>query len=291
MVSECKWEESKATEIGNSSESDRKTSTTSNFIEESTTDKKPCLSRNTLLDAASDFFYSPSFQDKKYNFMTKNCKIFEVALKEYNDNKSERLFRKKQKMIKQTNGNEISKEEEAEEEENEEEGKFGDGITDSLSGITSANIEHRIEFTDIYNIYLKDFEESVTEFITSYGCTIEEFYEECDFAINDKFCALFEEHKHHSLVETILMSTDYMHFVDSMLDHARNNLEVVSFNPYDSHKSHQSIEKILSGRGDGEKRNKDPDMKDINNSFKNLHCIGEGKYAEEDVSGEEKTVK
>ena len=129
--------------------------------------------------------------------------------------------------------------------------------------------------------YLKDFEESVTEFITSYGCTIEEFYEECDFAINDKFCALFEEHKHHSFVETMLMSTDYMHFVDSMLEYARNNLEVVAFNPYNKMKKLQPLCDV----------EEDSDMKSVNKSFKSLNCVSEGKYAEEDYIEEAKTLK
>jgi hypothetical protein len=47
------------------------------------------------------------------------------------------------------------------------------------------------------------------------------FNSDCKVALEDEYCALFEEHKHHWFVEALMASMEYQSFYDMMLRAAR----------------------------------------------------------------------
>ena len=76
--------------------------------------------------------------------------------------------------------------------------------------------EHSLEDTIIFDKYQKLVESMLQSFVTSKGSTISDFFSECRAAMENKFCALFEEHEHHWFVEMLLDWLDFDHFCDSM---------------------------------------------------------------------------
>lgn len=76
--------------------------------------------------------------------------------------------------------------------------------------------EHSLEDTIIFNKYQMLVEGLLQSFVVSKGSTIAEFFAECRGAMENKFCAIFEEHQHHWFVEMLLDWLDFDHFCDSM---------------------------------------------------------------------------
>jgi hypothetical protein len=91
--------------------------------------------------------------------------------------------------------------------------KFGSSSTDA-KGMDAG--EHSLEDTIIFNKYQGLVEGLLQLFVTERGSTIGEFFAECRDAMENKFCALFEEHEHHWFVEMLLDWLDFDHFCESM---------------------------------------------------------------------------
>mmetsp|Transcript_8159 Transcript_8159/g.10805 ORF Transcript_8159/g.10805 Transcript_8159/m.10805 type:complete len:150 (+) Transcript_8159:29-478(+) len=81
--------------------------------------------------------------------------------------------------------------------------------------------EHKLEYSQIHAEYLKIFERILEEYIDDQGCTIQDFWMACKDAIEDKYCALFEEHEHHWFVDSLLVSLEYQKFFELMIEKAR----------------------------------------------------------------------
>ena len=53
------------------------------------------------------------------------------------------------------------------------------------------------------------------------GCSSADFFAQCKDALNDRYCALFEEHEHHWFVDALLACLDYSHFFSLMVAECR----------------------------------------------------------------------
>ena len=64
-----------------------------------------------------------------------------------------------------------------------------------------------------------------TAFVKSHDSTIQDFYVLCQEAINDEYCALFEEHQFHGFVDALLASIEYQSFINLMIGKAKQSLD------------------------------------------------------------------
>ncbi|KAG3034983.1 hypothetical protein PC120_g1121 [Phytophthora cactorum] len=107
------------------------------------------------------------------------------------------------------------------------------------------DVEHKHEYKELHDQYLKLFEEELSEFVESEGATIEEFFKECREIHDGQYTALFEEHNYAWFVNHLLACMDYKHFYGLMVNEARrlHHLEALHI--------HQSMEKRLYVWGSG----------------------------------------
>ena len=61
-------------------------------------------------------------------------------------------------------------------------------------------------------------------FVKATGYTLEEFHTECKDALEDKYCALFEDHQYKFFVSMLLSVLDYDHFYGLMVNECRLQL-------------------------------------------------------------------
>ena len=85
------------------------------------------------------------------------------------------------------------------------------------------HVEHRLIFTDLHARYLAIFEGVLESFLLDIGCSKAAFFAQCKVALEDQYCALFEEHEHHWFVDALLACLDYDRFFGLMVDESRKH--------------------------------------------------------------------
>ncbi|TYZ57821.1 hypothetical protein PybrP1_005541 [[Pythium] brassicae (nom. inval.)] len=83
------------------------------------------------------------------------------------------------------------------------------------------DVEHKHEYKEIHDKYLRLFEEELSDFVESEGSTIDEFFRECRAVVNAKVTGYFDEHKYVWFVEHLLASMEYELFFSLMINEAR----------------------------------------------------------------------
>uniref|UniRef100_K3X8Y9 Cilia- and flagella-associated protein 36 n=1 Tax=Globisporangium ultimum (strain ATCC 200006 / CBS 805.95 / DAOM BR144) TaxID=431595 RepID=K3X8Y9_GLOUD len=84
------------------------------------------------------------------------------------------------------------------------------------------DVEHKHEYKELHDRYLRLFEEELSDFIESEGATIEEFFRECRDIMEGNYTALFsDEHQYKWFVEHLVASMDYNQFYALMVNEAR----------------------------------------------------------------------
>eukprot|EP00904_Undaria_pinnatifida_P007568 jgi/Undpi1/3941/HiC_scaffold_16.g07309.m1 len=81
---------------------------------------------------------------------------------------------------------------------------------------TVGAVEHKLEYTDVYNLFLEHFEGKFSEFIKEEGGTSEQFQQEC----KDVLQTLEPYSPRRFFVEILLATTDYDHFFFLMVGEA-----------------------------------------------------------------------
>ncbi|CBN79134.1 conserved unknown protein [Ectocarpus siliculosus] len=79
-------------------------------------------------------------------------------------------------------------------------------------------VEHKLEFTEVYNLFLRHFENKISGFIEEEaGGTVEQFQQECEEALQ----TLEEFSPRRFFIEILLATTDYDRFYFLMVGEAK----------------------------------------------------------------------
>ncbi|CAM9455996.1 unnamed protein product, partial [Sphacelaria rigidula] len=76
-------------------------------------------------------------------------------------------------------------------------------------------------YTELHEQYLQLLEALLYEFLSEVGCTSEDLFSALKDAQDNNFCALFEEHRYHWFVQTLLAAMQYQDFYHLMLRSAK----------------------------------------------------------------------
>ncbi|CAM9964044.1 unnamed protein product [Ectocarpus fasciculatus] len=83
---------------------------------------------------------------------------------------------------------------------------------------SSGGVEHKLEFTEVYNLFLRHFEDKISGFIEEEaGGTVEQFQQECKEALQ----TLEEFSPRRFFIEILLATTDYDRFYFLMVGEAK----------------------------------------------------------------------
>jgi hypothetical protein len=86
----------------------------------------------------------------------------------------------------------------------------------------TGEIENELKFTELHEEYLSLFESLLEQFIAQEHSSSAEFFSECQDALNDQYCALFEEHEFHGFAEMLASAVQYEAFLAMMLKEAHS---------------------------------------------------------------------
>jgi hypothetical protein len=84
-----------------------------------------------------------------------------------------------------------------------------------------ADEEQDLAHTALHAAYLVKWERCVEAFLRDRGYALLEFQEQLRDAVEDRFCALFEEHAHHGWVDSCFAAVSYEHFYRRMVAASR----------------------------------------------------------------------
>ena len=82
--------------------------------------------------------------------------------------------------------------------------------------------EQDLVHTELHREYLVRWEAAIEAFLTERAFSLQEFQTQLRDAVEDRYCALFEEHEHHGFVEALLAAFEYDEFVRVMVSRARD---------------------------------------------------------------------
>merc|ERR1711924_385990 len=85
----------------------------------------------------------------------------------------------------------------------------------------SDDVEHKLEYNEIHQEYLRLFESSIQGFIKKENSSISSFYSECRGILDGECTALFEEHENKWFVDALLAGISYQQFYGLMVAAAR----------------------------------------------------------------------
>ena len=118
--------------------------------------------------------------------------------------------------------------------------------------------EHNLEYYALFEKYLKVYEDSLTEYVQSLDCTIEEFYKEVrefQAETEDPYISLF--------IECLLASADYESFYKVMVKESRKKLKLASLKVTD-----------IAPQADEKKSSKEVDEADVKEVYADFKAEG-----------------
>jgi len=90
-------------------------------------------------------------------------------------------------------------------------------------GVGFEDAEHSLHYHDLHAQYLSIFEGQISAFINREDYDVEDFFRECQGAMDDLGCALFEEHEEKWFVEALVSSMEYRKFFEKMVERAESS--------------------------------------------------------------------
>ena len=81
--------------------------------------------------------------------------------------------------------------------------------------------EQDLVHTELHREYLVRWEAAIEAFLSEKAFSLQEFQAQLRDAVEDRYCALFEEHEHHGWVDSCFAAVSYEHFYRRMVAAAR----------------------------------------------------------------------
>ena len=81
--------------------------------------------------------------------------------------------------------------------------------------------EQDLVHTELHREYLVRWEAAIEAFLSEKAFSLREFQTQLRDAVEDRYCALFEEHEHHGWVDSCFAAVSYEHFYRRMVAAAR----------------------------------------------------------------------
>eukprot|EP00518_Triparma_eleuthera_P005930 CAMPEP_0182467226 /NCGR_PEP_ID=MMETSP1319-20130603/13481_1 /TAXON_ID=172717 /ORGANISM="Bolidomonas pacifica, Strain RCC208" /LENGTH=153 /DNA_ID=CAMNT_0024667289 /DNA_START=262 /DNA_END=719 /DNA_ORIENTATION=+ len=101
-------------------------------------------------------------------------------------------------------------------------GRFREEHASEFEGyVSEPDSEHRLHFPDLHREYLAMFESQITEFVTSSGYTVADFFQECREAADGFGVALFDDREEKWFVDAMMEALDYSSWFERMVEEAR----------------------------------------------------------------------